>query len=35
MIKKILGKKLNKIADKNELAAMIAREIVKTDTSYW
>ena len=31
----IYGDAVQKVADKNELAAMIAREIVKTDASYW
>ena len=31
----IYGDTIKKIADKNELAALIAREIVKVDASYW
>lgn len=31
----IYGDAVQKVADKNELAAMIAREIVKADASYW
>ena len=31
----IYGDAIQKIADKNELAALIAREIVKADSSYW
>lgn len=31
----IYGDTIQKVADKNELAALIAREIVKADASYW
>ena len=31
----IYGDNVAKVADKNELAALIAREIVKADASYW
>lgn len=31
----IYGDAIQKISDKNELAALIAREIVKADASYW
>ena len=31
----IYGDVVQKISDKNELAALIAREIVKADASYW